>query len=218
MQTVIAACSSLLDYVEAAQRTARPHLPVIAIDKALHSEPEHMKQALLDTIDALPPEVDTVLVAMGFCGGAWSEVTARRRIVIPRVDDCISLLLHRDDAFHPNLKEPGHMYIVEKDPRDFSIEKLFQGTATEYGSLNQEELFQMLFGNYKHLDIVDTGLTDCYSELYAAEAQKNADKLGADLDYVPGSNRLLEKLVSGQWDEQFIVAQPGTSIRHGSFF
>lgn len=39
----------------------------------------------------------------------------------------------------------------------------------------------------------------------------------AALDYVQGSNRILEKLVSGEWDEQFLVAEPGHLIRHGDF-
>lgn len=177
-----------------------------------------MKQALVDTINALPPEVDTVLVAMGFCGGAWSEVTVDRRVVIPRVDDCVSLLLHTDDTLQPNRKEPGHLYLVEKDPRDFSVEKMLQGNMIEYRGLSREALFQMLFGSYRNLDIVDTGLTDCYSEEYVMEAQKNADQLNAALGYVTGSNYLLEKLVSGRWDEQFIVAKPEEVIRHGSFF
>lgn len=218
MSTVIVACSSLLDYVDAAQRAQGTQYPVVSIDKGYHNEPERMKQALLGTINALSPEADTVLVAMGFCGGAWSEVAATRRVVIPRVDDCISLLLHMDDDLHPNLKEPGHMYIVEQDPREFSVEKMLQGNMIEYRGLSQEALFQMLFGNYRNLDIVDTGLTDCYSEEYVTEAQKNADRLDAALGYVPGSNHLLEKLVAGRWDEQFIVAEPGTLIRHGSFF
>lgn len=218
MSTVIVACSSLLDYVDAAQRAQGTQYPVVPVDKGYHNEPECMKQALVDTINALPPETDTVLVAMGFCGGAWSEVTVDRRVVIPRVDDCVSLLLHTDDDLHPNLKEPGHMYIVEKDPRDFSVEKMLQGNMIEYRGLSQEALFQMLFGNYRNLDIVDTGLTDCYSEEYVMEAQKNADQLNAALGYVTGSNYLLEKLVSGRWDEQFIVAGPGEVVRHGSFF
>jgi hypothetical protein len=49
-------------------------------------------------------------------------------------------------------------------------------------------------------------------------AQENADQINATLDYVEGSNRLLEKLVSGRWDEQFIVAEPGHKIKHGDFF
>lgn len=218
MSTMIVACSSLLDYVEAAQQAQGTCYPVVPVDKGYHSEPERMKQALMETIHALPPEVDTVLVAMGFCGGSWSEVAVNRRVVIPRVDDCISLLLHTDDTLQPNRKEPGHLYIVEQDPRDFSIEKMFQGSTETYRGLSPEALFQMLFGNYNDLDIVDTGLTDCYSEEYVIEAQKNADRLNAALNYVPGSNHLLEKLVAGRWDEQFIVAQPGEIVRHGSFF
>ena len=50
------------------------------------------------------------------------------------------------------------------------------------------------------------------------QAQKNADMIHAALDYVQGSNRILEKLVSGEWDEQFLVAEPGHLIRHGDFF
>lgn len=50
------------------------------------------------------------------------------------------------------------------------------------------------------------------------KAQKNADVMNVALDYVEGSNLLLEKLVSGRWDEQFLVAEPGHLIRHGDFF
>ena len=38
------------------------------------------------------------------------------------------------------------------------------------------------------------------------------------LDYVQGSNLMLEKLVGGRWDRQFLVAEPGHLIRHGDFF
>ena len=67
-------------------------------------------------------------------------------------------------------------------------------------------------------NIIDTGLNNCYDEDYVAAAQESADRINAGLDYVEGSNRILEKLVSGQWDEQFIVAEPGRTIRHGDFF
>ena len=76
----------------------------------------------------------------------------------------------------------------------------------------------MWFHNYRNMDVIDTGLNDCSSEAYAAAAQAQADQIGADLDYVPGSIRLLEKLFSGRWDEQFIVAPPGKVILHGDFF
>jgi len=177
MGTVILSCSSLEKYVAAAQECQGTSYPVFYLDKTHHVEPKNMQQCILETERALPADVDTVLVAMGFCGGSWDGLAFSRRVVIPRVDDCISLLLQTGDDYIP-----------------------------------------MIFGGYHHLDIVDTGLTDCYSEDYVMKAQENADLIQAELDYVPGSNHLLEKLVSGKWGRQFLIAQPGHKIRHGDFF
>lgn len=44
------------------------------------------------------------------------------------------------------------------------------------------------------------------------------DYIGAALDHVEGSDLLLEKLVMGRWDDQFLVAEPGHLIRHADFF
>lgn len=141
-------------------------------------------------------------------------------MVIPRVDDCVSLLLHTDDGYHPNLKETGHLYMYEKDPDSFLIETMMGECPVdeEYKTLDTDTLSQMFFSGCRHLDIVDTGFNDCYTEEYAIKAQVQADKLHAALDYVQGSNLLLEKLVSGRWDGQFLVAEPGQVIKHGNFF
>ena len=37
------------------------------------------------------------------------------------------------------------------------------------------------------------------------------------LGYVPGSNILLEKLVSGRWDEQFVILEPGETFYNDQF-
>lgn len=218
MGTVILSCSSLERYVAAAQKCQGTSYPVVYLDKKHHVEPKNMRQCILEAERALPADVDTVLVAMGFCGGSWEGLSFARRVVIPRVDDCISLLLQTGDAYIPNLKETGHMYMVEMDPNDFDMKKMFSAQPDFYPGIPQEELMRMIFGAYHHLDIVDTGLTDCYSEDYVMKAQENADLMQAELDYVPGSNHLLEKLVGGNWGQQFLIAQPGHKIRHGDFF
>ena len=223
MTCCILSCTSLLDFVKAAQSSQGTDHPVFTLDRALHNEPAEMKKAACAMIDSLPREYDTVLVSMGFCGGVWHETRFDRTLVIPRVDDCVSLLLHTDDGFHPNLKEDGHLYLYENDPKDFSALTLMHNTNSftqdlDLKNMNKEFLFEMWFHNYRNMDVIDTGLNDCYSEEYAAAAQEQADQIGADLDYVPGSILLLEKLVSGCWDHQFIVAKPGRRILHGDFF
>ena len=220
MSTVILSCTSLADYVAAAQASAGTAYPVITVEKANHKEPEQMKALVAKMIDDLPADVDTVLVATGFCGGLWDHVTATRRLVIPRVDDCVSAVLHMDDEYHPNLKEPYHLYMFEDDPDSFGVDQMMREYSNDEDLKNwsQAELFKMFFAGYNYLDIIDTGINDCYNEEYVMKAQENADKFGAELGYVTGSNLLMEKLVSGRWDEQFIVAEPGKLIRHGDFF
>ena len=223
MSRCLLSCTSLLEFVNAAQQQERTNYPVFSVDRAMHVDPEQMRASVIRTIAALPTEYDTVLVAMGFCGGVWHDTSFDRTLVIPRVDDCISLLLQTDDDFHPNLKEDGHLYLYENDPADFSALTLMHNTNSytqdlDLKNLSREFLFEMWFHNYRHMDIIDTGLNDCYSEEYAAAAQAQADQIKADLDYVPGSIRLLRKLVSGNWDEQFIVAPSGKTLLHGDFF
>ena len=147
MSTIVLACSSLKEYIKTAMETQNVNYDIILIDRSFHIEPAKMKREIQNTLSQLPTNIDTVLVAMGFCGGTWDNVTFPFRIVIPRVDDCISMLLQTDDQYISNRKETG-----------------------------------------------------------------------TSLDYVSGSNRILEKLLTGRWDKQFLVAEPGHRIRHADFF
>ena len=77
-----------------------------------------------------------------------------------------------------------------------------------WGDMEPDEILQLYFHNYKSLDIIDTGLFDEYAPDYENSARAKAERIGLSLTHVPGSNRILEKLVSGNWDEQFMVLEP----------
>ena len=70
MNATILTCSSLTPFVRAAQAHENTHWDVMEVNRDLHSEPATMKKELARLIESLPPEIDTVIVAMGFCGGA----------------------------------------------------------------------------------------------------------------------------------------------------
>lgn len=215
--TVILSCSSLLLHVEAAQTKMHTRFPVVNLDRRLHAEPKRMRSSILETLEALPPSCETVLAAMGYCGGSWNHIPLSRRVVIPKVDDCITLLLHMDDTPHGNLKEAGHMYFRDCDTGAYSIEGMKEEICRTYGMEFGTSIFGSWFQNYTNADIIDTGVYDCYSEEYVTEAQKNADLIRCSLGYVEGSNRILEKLVSGQWDAQFIVLESGQEMTEQDF-
>ena len=215
--TVILSCSSLLLHVEAAQTKMHTRFPVVNLDRRLHAEPKRMRSSILETLEALPPSCETVLAAMGYCGGSWNHIPLSRRVVIPKVDDCITLLLHTDDTPHGNLKEAGHMYFRDCDTGAYSIEGMKEEICRTYGMEFGTSIFGSWFQNYTNADIIDTGVYDCYSEEYVIEAQKNADLIRCSLGYVEGSNRILEKLVSGQWDAQFAVLESGQEMTQQVF-
>ena len=55
-------------------------------------------------------------------------------------------------------------------------------------------------------------------EDFVAEMQQCADLIRCDLDYVTGSNRVLENLVAGQWKTQFLVLEKGHTVKETDFF
>lgn len=220
MNGIILTCTDLVEFVDAAQRTQGTGYPVVAIDRLLHINPPKMQQELLRALEQAP-QADTVLVAMGFCGGVWDGVCLDRRVVIPRVDDCVSMLLTTGDDYNPSCKEQGHMYVFVPEPLKYAANKMiddYLAAEPRFARQDRNALFHQWFDHYYHLDVIDHGVLDVYSEEYVTAAQECADQMEAELGFVPGSNLLLEKLVSGRWDRQFLVAQPGQTIRHSDFF
>ena len=217
MKAVILSCSALDGSVSAAQKKMKTNYPVVNVDRKYHEDPKQMRKQLVEKLGGLPSETDTVLVAMGFCGGSWKEIAIQKRVVIPRVDDCITLLLHTDDNWYPNLKKAGHLYLSDTDTGEHSLEAMLEKMCERCGREDGESIFRSMFASYTNADIMDTGLYDCYAKEYIAEAQKKADLIGCALGYVDGSNLLLEKLVSGRWDRQFIVAEPGQMLAENDF-
>ena len=94
MRAGVLTCESVTEYVQAAQRRLGTDYPVFVLHYRGTDDPGRMKRQIVQAMEELPRNIDTVLVAMGFCGGSWNQVKAVRRLVIPRVDDCVSLLIN----------------------------------------------------------------------------------------------------------------------------
>lgn len=186
--------------------------PVMYLNRIYHRDPQEMKQNILAALRELPETADTVLVAMGFCGGSWEGVQAPCTLVIPRIDDCVSLLLQTGDKPISNLKEEGHLYVREKDPRRESFHAIFESLTRNIDAETKARYHNDWKQLYQSIDIMDTGLNDCRRPEYEAEVRKDADWLEADLTYVLGGTHLLEKLFAGKWDEQFLVLHKGEQI------
>ena len=213
---VVVCCANLRRYVDAAQEAAGTRLPVIELDRALHSEPPKMREKLVEALSSLPPDA-TALIAMGFCGGSWEGVACPCRVVIPHVDDCITLVLHTESRRGTDLKEPGHFYLANDTQRELSPEALREKLCLEHGEEAADLIMEEWFRNYVSLDVVDTGLNGCHTPEYVAMAERNAALIGTPWQYVPGSNLLLEALLKGERGRGLRVYERGQTVTGEDF-
>lgn len=118
-------------------------------------------------------------------------------------------VIYLNRIYHRDPKEPGHLYVREKDPGRECFHAIFERLTKNLDAETKERYHNDWKQLYSGIDIMDTGLNDCGREEYREEVQKDADWLEAELSYVPGGTHLLEKLFAGKWDEQFLVLQKG---------
>ena len=212
MNCCILSCTSLLDFVKAAQASQGTDYPVFTLDRALHNEPSEMKKAACDTIASLPREYDTVLVSMGFCGGVWHETRFDRTLVIPRVDDCISLLLGSVQRRLAVSREHAAYFFTEgwlRGERNIWVEHLHM--LELYGAELTEELEKDMFGHYKTLGLLDCGIKPV--QPLVEGTKMIADGLHLTQQVIPASTQYLCDLLTGPWPpERFLTLRAGQTI------
>lgn len=218
MSTVVIACSSLAKEILNAQKKLNTNYPVYYLDRKYHINPSEMRQEIIKTLNSLDKEVDTVLVVMGFCGGSWEDIQTDKKVIIPHVDDCISLLLHTDDTPKINMKEIGHFYYRELNNKSNSLETMKENLCKKIGEKEGEELFKKWFSSINNLDIIDTGTYDSYDKNHLEQIYKDSKLIDAQVEYVKGSNIIIEKLFSKKWDNQFFILEKGKKLLKNDFF
>lgn len=206
-KTVILGCSSLKDYIDEAQRKVNTNYPVFYLNRLYHRDPNEMREHIINTLTTMDKDVDTILVAMGHCGGSWDGVKAPCKLVIPKIDECVSLLLQNTDEVKSDLKEPGHLYVREKDPTKENFHSIFDKLTKNLDEDTKKRYHDDWKKYYHEIDIIDTKINDCRRADYVRVVKEDADWLGAKLGFVEGGTYLLEKLFTGRWDEQFTILE-----------
>ncbi|MCR4963078.1 MAG: DUF1638 domain-containing protein [Firmicutes bacterium] len=219
MTTAILACEILKHEVEAAWEKVNCSFPIVYIDGGLHAYPSRLRKEIEKKLQELPPEVDTVLLAMALCGNAIVGFSAPCRLVVPRMDDCVTIFLHQDDERHANLKEIGHMYLSYGyiNVKNF-IQDEYDSALEKFGPRRCEKLTRMLYKDYVSVDIMENGTYDAHDKDFLAKVEKVAAIMECPYRHVPASNLILEKLFAGRWDQQFMVVEKGQILQTEQFF
>lgn len=209
--TVIICCRTIKEELDDAIRSVGCGFPVLWIESGLHNVPRKLHKVLQETTDqAERAGAERILLAMGFCGNSLENLrTEHAELILPRADDCITLLLGSFRRRQQIQNEAG-TYFMTKGWIDGerNIMREYEYTIDKYGQELGEEIFGMMFGNYRRIGILDTGCYDMGPVL--AETERIADTLQLAWERFEGSNAYLKNLLTGPWDaDSFVTLQPG---------
>jgi hypothetical protein len=214
-RTLVLACATV---IEEMLPLLPPGMQHQVFDFGLHVNPEKLRGTLQAAIDAVDGRYDTIILGYGLCSLALVGLKATHcRLVVPRVDDCISIFLGSHSAYRQQARaEPGTYYLtkgwVEVGDTPFSE---FDRTVQRYGLDRAKRIMRIMLTNYKRLALINTGLYDM--DRYREYARRMAERFGLRYEELEGSIALVQKMVNGPWDDEFVVVQPGEEIRYEQF-
>jgi hypothetical protein len=211
MSTIIIACYTIADELNLAiQATGVTH-PVLWIDSKLHTKPEKLKEQIQGAISRIS-NVSTIILAFGYCGNALVGIKSETaRLIFPKAEDCISLLLGSTERRRALSKETCSYYLTRGWlESENNLEGEYAYCVRKFGQERALKLMRTMLKNYRHLTLIDTGAYDIAP--FKPRTEELAATLGLCHKVVEGSQRLFHKLLTGPWDEEFVQMEPGQEI------
>jgi hypothetical protein len=215
-KTVSIACSMLRDELEMTLLENDAHVDVVWLEKGLHEKPEKLRRALQEEIDA-HQDADVIQLSYCLCGNAVLGLQSGSSVlVIPKFDDCIRLLRSTGQDGKPEV-DCRCLYFtrgwIESDK--FLLDEI-RHYQEKYGARKAARITEGLLGNYAGIRLIDTGAYN--AEEYNARLREESARLNLDFGLVPGTRRVLDKLVTGAHDHEFCIIPPGRAVSLDDFF
>lgn len=211
MSTIIVACHTLEDELNLAIRSTGVTHPVYWVDSRLHTKPEKLKEQVQAAVSRIG-NVSTILLAFGYCGNALVGLTSETaRLILPKVEDCISLLLGSQERRRALSRETASYFLTRGwMESENNLASEYDYCVRKFGEQRALKLMRAMLKHYRHLTLIDTGAYEIGP--YQKRTEELAALLGLAQRTVQGSQALFHKLLTGPWDGEFVITEPGEEI------
>jgi hypothetical protein len=227
--TLIIACAVLEDALRS--QIGDANFAIQVMDYGLHLTPLKMTAAIQARIDSLAVP-HNVLIGFGLCGNGLVGLESRAHtLIIPRVDDCISLFLGSRPAYLEAFRsEPGTYYLTRGwlecggDPWSE-----YQKCLARFGPDKAAMISDALYRNYRKACLI--AFTNQELDRCRPQALKVAafcrERWGWRYEERLGSDRLIRRLLdigrlgaSAALDShagEFVVVPPNSQVQQNQF-
>ena len=216
------------------QAAIAPHVvDVELLEQALHDDrPASRLERLQSHIDDTSPEkYQAVVLVYGLCNLALEGLQARDLpVAVARAHDCITLYLGSRQRYDKEFSgTPGTFYYsddymerqaeVGSNGRRLtmgvltSMDQDYEYLVAKFGEDNAQYLMEVLgqwHSHYSRAAYIETGLGK--SGHFKEQAASEAEQYGWRFEQLKGDAELVRKLLAAEWDEDFLVLQPGQRI------
>jgi hypothetical protein len=226
LPVVIISCQVLQDMLERLLPEGLAE-QVTFMDYGLHREPKKMPRTLQEMIDGIESP-SLIVFGYGLCGNGLNGVKAgKHTLLIPRVHDCIAILLGSHQAYTREFEsEPGTYYLSKGwlESGSHPLEE-YQRLREKYGPEDAEWLMDQQYQHYDRLALVTHNQQDL--ERYRSEAKEVADycsQWGIRYTEIVGSDEYVRRLIqmaaapeAAETDDDFLVIAPGGEVSQDHF-
>jgi hypothetical protein len=195
-----------------------PQMRYQTLDFGLHVNPDKLKSALQEAIESAPEDIDTFILGYGLCSKAVVGLkTSKHILVIPKVDDCIAIFLGSQAIYrHQQRKEPGTYYLTKGWIKAASTPfDEYDSMIKQYGLEKASCIFRQILKNYTRLAFINTGPFE--ADKHRAQVRQTAEKFNLRFEEIEGSPSLINKMLFGPWDDEFIIVNPGQTVSFMDF-
>jgi hypothetical protein len=219
-----------LVYLQAARS---PHIiDVELVDQGLHDNARQLRTELQRQIDAVDARTyQAIVLAFGLCNRSLEGLQARDvPIAVPRAHDCITVYLGSRDRYEAEFAATPGTYYYSDDYLErqsvsglkgnriamgvgTGIENDYEALVAKYGEDNAQYLLEVMGAWHQHYQRA------AYIEMgsgangnYRSQAREDAGKYGWRFEQLVGNITLVRRLLAAEWDDDFLVVQPGQHI------
>ena len=206
---------------------------IVFMDYGLHRVPSRMTRALQETLDQIETP-SLVVLGYGLCGNGLQGIKAgRHTLLVPRVNDCIALLLGSHKAYIREFEAVPGTYYLSKGWLESGSHPLkeYEEYLPKYGPEQAMWIMDQQYQHYERLVLVAHHQSDLESyRPQALEVARFCQRWGMRYEEILGSDEYVRHLVEliravaergvGALDggnKDLMVIPPGGEIRQEQF-